>query len=210
MKTSLPRSHLAILNNQTLQSLRTQHAQAAPTNPRLPGGIRVSNLQSLIRPSSDQLLIQAIAHIKHPGLQRLLSAVLSEPEAQLALLTPYPESAKPRSWAPRFPVETLRRGAELASFWCVLCQDERDVLYVATFIKGLSSLLLPFVVGTANLDDILFTLVRPALHRLDHSSPAQGQLLRLALGWGNADEVDSGYAPAMVEAIKRALLAVGM
>lgn len=208
MKTSHPRRHLAILNELTLQGLQSQQTQSSVTT--LSEGIHVRRHPVINPPRPEQLLLQAIAQVKHAGLQRLLSAVVSEPEVQAALLTPCAATGNRRSDQPSYPVEALRRAADLASYWCVLCQQEREVLFVATFIQGLGSLLAPYVVGPANLNDILFTLVRPALHRLDYSSPLQGQLLRLVLGWGNVDEVDSCYVPGMVQAVKRALLAVGI
>ena len=85
---------------------------------------------------------------------------------------------------------------------------ERAVLFVATVIRGIQALLSDYVVGPANLEDVMFTLVRPALHRLDDSAPRQACLLRLSLGWGNADEVDAFYVPRLQESVARALRAV--
>jgi len=162
-----------------------------------------------------ELIRQAMAKVAHPELHTFLTLVASEPEVRQALSTPMAGSAASAASAPRlplsfqsYPVQMLRRAGELASFWCANGQNERDVLYAATFIAGIGHLLAGSLVGQSSLDDVLFTLVRPHLHRLDDSAPHQASLLRLALGWGNADEVDAWYVPRLQEAVARALSAV--
>ena len=84
-------------------------------------------------------------------------------------------------------------------------REERDILYVATFVQGCRSLLAHCVVGDVDLDDVLFTIVRGFLHRLDDAAPRQASLLRLCLGWGNSDEIDDYYVPRLQQAVHRAL-----
>lgn len=162
-----------------------------------------------------ELIRQAMAKVAHLELHTFLNLVAAEPEVRQALSTPIAGPAASAASGQRlplsfqsYPVQTLRRAGELASFWCANGQNERDVLYAATFIAGIGHLLASSVVGHSSLDDVLFTLVRPHLHRLDDSAPHQASLLRLALGWGNADEVDAWYVPRLQEAVARALSAV--
>jgi hypothetical protein len=111
--------------------------------------------------------------------------VVTESEVELALTTPIPtpgSSSGMRQPFQSYPVQSLRRAAEMAGYWCAFGREERSVLYVATLIRGIGHLLADYVVGSAKLDDILFTLVRPALHRLDDSAPRQACLLCLFAG----------------------------
>jgi hypothetical protein len=46
------------------------------------------------------------------------------------------------------------------------------------------------------------------LHGLDDQVPRCSRLLRLALGWGCADEIDDHYVPRLQIAVERALAQV--
>jgi hypothetical protein len=221
MKNTITRRHLAVLNDQSLQATNTSNAgKATPSLQRqrisrqgalssLPPGVYlgVPAVEITVGVPASELLRQAIAKLRQPELHAFLSAVVAEPEVALALSTAISPKGVSRS-LPTYPVQSLRRAAELASFWCGFGPDEREVLYAATFIQGLRHLLADVVLGAASLDDILFTLVRPHLHRLDQRAARHASLLRLALGWGNADEVDAHYVPRLQEAVARALRCV--
>ncbi len=203
--------HLAVLNDLSLKHLQAP-APCETASPRTnPRATRVVELTLGVSPL--ELVDQVLAGVPGWPMREFLSSVFTEPEVELALTTPMPTvMPTPSSPAyqafPTYPVQRLRRAAEMASFWCALGREERAVLYVATLVRGIGHLLSGCVVGSASLDDILFTLVRPALHRLDDVAPRQARLLRLCLGWGNADEVDVCYVPRLQKSVAQALRAV--
>lgn len=147
----------------------------------------------------------AVSQVKNLDLREFLQSLVQEPEVAQALSTPVAQLPLSTACVPRYPMKALSRAAEMAGYWYALGAMERDVLYVATLIRGVQTLLVNTVAGSADLEDILFTLARRALHRLDDRAPRQATLLRLALGWGNADEVDAYYVPRLQEAVARAL-----
>lgn len=215
MKTITRRQ--SVLNDLSLQARSNSPSQnqlprsSRPISlDRLPAGVflAVPSVEITVGLPATQLISQSIAKVSHPELRSFLTAVAAEPEVAQALSTPAASASRSTLSFQSYPVQTLRRAAELASYWCAYGQIERDVLFAATFIAGIGHLLAGSVIGNSSLDDILFTLVRPHLHRLDGSAPRQASLLRLALGWGNADEVDAWYVPRLQEAVARALSAV--
>ena len=146
--------------------------------------------------------------VKNPQLHLLLVSVVIEPEVEQALTCEIGHSLTVVGRIPVYPVQALRRAAEMAAYWCAFGAQEREVLYVATCIRGIGYLLAGHVSPGADLNDIVFTLVRPALHRLDDSAPLLARRLRLALGWGNDDEVGAWGGPNAQESVARALAAV--
>jgi hypothetical protein len=62
------------------------------------------------------------------------------------------------------------------------------VVYVATFLHGIEHWLVPCMHPHSDVRDVMFTIARSALHRLDDAQPAYGGLLRLCMGWSNPDE----------------------
>lgn len=163
---------------------------------------------------------QLLAEVPDRHLRSFLASVFEEPEVRLVLTTPLPPAARSRGTAaaygrgrsgplnPRLPAQVLGRAASLASYWGAHGEAVRQVLYVATVIRGIECLLAGFVVGPANLHDVMFTLVLPALRRLDDTDARLASLLRLALDLGNADEVDAVYVPHLLDSVQRALQAV--
>lgn len=163
---------------------------------------------------------QLLAEVPDRHLRSFLASVFEEPEVRLVLTTPMPPATRSRSTAsaygrgrsgplnPRLPAQVLGRAASLASYWGAHGEAVRQVLYVATLIRGIECLLAGFVVGPANLHDVMFTLVLPALRRLDDTDARLASLLRLALDLGNADEVDAVYVPHLLDSVGRALQAV--
>ena len=224
MKTRHTPHHLAVLNELNLKAFQTPNRPINPLSPPDQGFVpsdssdptasganqpsrRVVELTVGVNPRD--LLEQVLAGVASWPLREFLGEVLAEPEVELALTTPIPaSSSSTRQSLQSYPVQRLRRAAEMAGYWCAFGRDERSVLYVATLVRGIGELLAGYVVGGANLDDILFTLVRPALHRLDDGEPRQACLLRLCLGWGNADEVDACYVPRLQKSVAQALRAV--
>ena len=89
--------------------------------------------------------------------------------------------------------------------WCALGRAQSDVLYAATVLQGLHLRLHRFVYGKADVADVLFTLVHPALRQLDDDAPLTARWLRELMGWGNWDESDPDYLQQMKHALQRTL-----
>ena len=170
----------------------------------------------------DRLLTDAVSRVKNTALQEFLTSVMHEPEIYQALTSatfvPMNASAQPSTHpgsairrnqpsAPdhSYPIQALRRAGEMAAYWCACGAEERDVLFVATLLQGAQRLLAAVVQGDSTIEDVMFTLVRRSLHRLDDHTPRCSRLLRLALGWGCADEIDDFYVPRLQIAVQRAL-----
>ena len=152
-----------------------------------------------IAPSTGACLASLIRDIHCPKTRQFLSSVLAEPEMELLSFTP--DAGNPD----QLPIQCLQQAARLATAWCLLARTERDMLFVATVLHGLHMRLPRLVSGDVAVADVLFTLVMPALHRLDDVAPAQASLLRHLMGWGNQDELDEHYLPQMLHAMHRAL-----
>lgn len=162
------------------------------------------------------LVSQAVDKVRHPGLNRLLSSFMQEPEIREVMLCmpassdcpdalSVPGEAPSLSTAPTWPIQRLRRAAELAQYLCAVGRDEREVLYVATLLQGCQPLLNQGLQNTASRQDVLRTLVRKSLHQLEESHPRQAWLLRQAMGWGLEDEVDDFYVPRLQQSVARSL-----
>jgi hypothetical protein len=157
-----------------------------------------------VGPDPEKLLQQTASQVRHPGLQGLLVQFINEPEIR-QVLTRLAEPQSPGAKHPTLTIQQLRRAAELAQYWCAFGREEREVLYVATLVQGCQSLLESTLSPGASAADVLFTIVRSSLHRLDDRYPRQAFLLRLSLGWGNADEGDEYYVPRLQQSVERAL-----
>lgn len=154
-----------------------------------------------------QVIIQdTIAAVRDSDLRVFLDSVLKEPEVEQVLTTRVPG----KGYYQRYAIQYLRRAASMANFWCVRERREREVVYVATVVEGLKQLMAPWIVGAANAEDVVFTIVRSALYRLDDNAPGLASQLRLSLGWGNADEFDNSYIPSVQQVIRRALQSAGL
>ncbi len=139
--------------------------------------------------------------LRSPALRLFLTSVLAEREIQTLLAQP----GMSQNEVPCTAGDLVQRAAARVSFWCVLGRAQCEVLYAATVVAGIGRLLAPTVVGACRGDDVLFTLVRSALHRLDEETPSEAALLRQCLGWGNGDEIDEQLVPGLRRAIARAL-----
>lgn len=164
----------------------------------------------------DQLLKELLVHVHTPPLREFLSAVVHEPEIRqvLTTLAPKPEASvrQTSTCTMSYPseclfyaVEALRRAASVASYWTTGGVTERDVLFVATVLQGLHPLIQPLVQGDAEVSDVLLTLVRGSLHRLDVQAPGCAYWLRIALGWSNEDDIDPIHAPRLRHLVQKAL-----
>jgi DNA polymerase III psi subunit len=165
------------------------------------------------------LVAEAVARVRHPGLNRLLASFTQEPEIREALLGMEVPSGDPDAFsgqgqsascssAPTWPIQRLRRAAELAQYLCAFGREEREVLYVATLLQGCQPLLNRGLQNTASQQDVLRTLVRKSLQQLEERYPRQAWLLRQSMGWGLEDEVDDFYVPRLQRSILRSLAQV--
>ena len=161
----------------------------------------------VVKTDSRTQIEQTLGAVQCAALRQFLSAVVAEHEVKL-VLTHVPRLIPQQNQTP--VLVQLRRAAQITCFWSVHTA-ERETLYVATFIRGVQELLGSQVVGsTCTASELTFAIVRVALHRLDDQAPAQSRLLRLALGWGNEDEVDAVYVPRIQHTVLQALRSVGL
>lgn len=187
--------------------LRQQEIRPAPTAPRrelvLPDGVKLIPLDGI---DPHMIVRDTIRAVRDSHLRDFLEAVLAEPEVEQVLTT----RRNGAGYYQHYAIQYLRRAAGLASFWCAQGRLEREVMYVATLVEGLKLVLMPSLVGAASIEDVVFTIARPHLHRLDEQAPRLSDLLRLSLGWGNTDEIDGRYIPGQQKAIRRALEQAGL
>lgn len=179
------------------------NANMSPANPSI-------LINQITAADTDLLLLDVVSRVKNPAMREFLQSVLHEPEILHALTAPTMMSMSPTAMTRTYPIQALRRAGELAAYWCGCGGEERDALFVATLIKGAQKLLAPVVQGCSTAEDVMFTLVRKALHRLDDEAPRCSRLLRLSLGWGCEDDVDDFYVPRLQIAVRRALTQVSV
>lgn len=150
------------------------------------------------------LIDKLLRSVDCQALRQFLASVLAESDVAQAL-TRLRHHGKP------LPITSLRRAAEMARCWSAFGAQERETLFVATLVRGVQELLADQVVGNScTPSELMFAIVRSALHRLDDAAPRQASLLRLALGWGNEDEIDAFYVPRIQDTVLRALSSVGL
>jgi len=152
-----------------------------------------------------QFLIEATRQaVDCEHLRDFLGTVLAERDVAQAL-------ARGRGNGHPPPIVSLRRAAEMARCWSAFGAQERETLFVATVLRGVQELLADQVVGSrCTPSELVFAIARSALHRLDDAAPRPASLLRLALGWGNEDEIDAFYVPRIQHTVMQALSSVGL
>jgi hypothetical protein len=148
----------------------------------------------------DAKLESAISVIVHPALQTFLSSVFTEPEVRQILIQPVLRKGVMHG----IRVESLKTIALGVQYWCSFGEAQREVLYVATVLHGIQHWLAPCIQGGSDCGDVMHTLVLCALRVLDNADPMLGGLLRLCMGWANADE-DSEFAVSLRERMQRAV-----
>ena len=221
--TTAPRHFLAQHQPQTLAQKRVlvrniagvaSAASLLPTSQPAPRTRAVVELT--IGKDPQTLVAEAVAKVRHPGLNRLLTSFVQEPEIREMLLRMEETASEPdalmgrgksarRSTQPSWPIQRLRRAAELAQYLSAFGHEEREVLYVATLLQGCQPMLNSGLQNTASQSDVLRTLVRKSLFQLEEGFPRQAWLLRQSMGWGLEDEVDDFYVPRLQQAVTRSL-----
>jgi hypothetical protein len=179
------------------------------THPTAPGCATPVHLQLIVNPYSSQLASQsvgsdqpskgdsllsysyadfllqcAIDQVQYPVLQAFLATVMGEPEVRQVLTQPVLRHGKTVG----IRIQSLQSVASQMRRDCDLSPTQGDVLFVATLLHGIESWLKPCVMGNSDLRDVMFTIVRAALHQLDGRNHAFAELLRLCMGWGRVDE----------------------
>jgi hypothetical protein len=151
---------------------------------------------------------QILETINSEALRKFLQCVLEEREVCQAVS----QLAKRRHKAGHlYRIEQLDHAASITRTWLDWIDPDKETLYVATLIRGIQELLTPQIVGNScTPSNLMFSIVCSALRRLDDEAPRQAWLLRLALGWGNEDEIDAVYIPRIHHIVNRALCSVGL
>ena len=148
-----------------------------------------------------EVIDDTMAGIQHPKLREFLKAVAQEPEVNYLMCMRRNPSARKQQYG----VECLHLAAREASCFKAIAPQQREVVYAATILLGCRTLIAPCKESQSTPDDILFTIVRQALHRLDKSAPKQARLLRLCMGWGNEEETQSDIFLGLKQIIYRSL-----
>jgi hypothetical protein len=148
----------------------------------------------------NQLLDNAVNVLADPALRTFLASVIKEPEVRKILIQPVLRKGVQHG----IRVESLQTVALGVQYWCSFGDDQREVLYLATVLHGIQHSLAPCIQGGSDYADFMFTLARSALHTLDDAHPSHAGLLRLCMGWANADE-ESDFALALRERMQRAV-----
>ena len=156
----------------------------------------ISSGQAITHGNAALATLEAAARqITNPHLRQFFNAVVQEPEIHLALTTPFTEDQRIEMGhgyfyaTDRYPIQIIQRAVCSSGLWCAHRPLMHDVLLVATIVQSARQLLQDYISPGADLDDVLFTLIRPALHRLDDRNVVAAHLLRGVLGLGNFDEV---------------------
>jgi hypothetical protein len=146
-----------------------------------------------------------MAAIQNPQLREFLQAVVQEPEVKFLMCMRRNANSRKQQYG----VECLHLAAREASCHHAISPRQREAVYTATILMGCKTLLVPNKSSKSTADDILFTIVRQALHRLDDSAPKQARLLRLCLGWGSEEETQTdihyGLKRLINDSLERAL-----
>lgn len=153
--------------------------------------------QNLIAP-----MLQCIAR---PTLARFVQDILQEPEIRAAL------SAQVQIGPNHYgPIDALHGTVIMVRVWSTDMLAVRETMQVACILRGIQELLIPQIRGNSSPSDILITIVRKALYRLDRQDQLRANLLRLLLGWGNEDEIDVLYVPRLQQHMYWVLSLIGL
>jgi len=176
-------AHLQLIVNPYSSQLASQ--SVGSDQPSKGGSSSYSNSCSY----ADFLLQCAIDQVQYPVLQAFLATVMAEPEVRQVLTQPVLRHGKTVG----IRIQSLQSVALQMRRDCDLSPTQGDVLFVATLLHGIEYWLKPCVMGNSDLRDVMFTIVRAALHQLDGRNHAFAELLRLCMGWGRVDEESLFY-----------------
>ncbi len=130
------------------------------------------------------LMDECVNRIPDAPLRLFLGTIFNDPQVSQVLGNQVTEGGKSTG----LRVVKLREIAANVLRPAQVNPHEFQAVYVATFLHGIQYFLQPSVGGKNALRDVMYTLVRSALQRLEFGNPGMANLLRLCMGWGNFDE----------------------
>lgn len=146
------------------------------------------------------LVRRCVGSIRNPALRNFMGTVMAERDVNRVLTMLPGESLRFTRW----PIDRVRSAAESVSLRSPLLPAQREVLFVACVLAGIAVLIEPCVAYPSNTDDVMRSIVRESLQRLDRESPSMATALRNGMGWGNHDEMDGEALEGMQQAIRMA------
>lgn len=144
------------------------------------------------------LMRRCVGSIRNPALRNFVGTVMAERDVNRVLTMLPGESLRYTRW----PIDRVRSAAESVALHASLMPAQREVLFVACLLAGIAVLIEPCVAYPSNTDDVMRSIVREALHRLDRESPSRATALRNGMGWGNDDEMDGEALEGIQQAVR--------
>ncbi len=144
----------------------------------------VPTVEITLGPDPQVLIRRAINKVSHPALRTFLRTVMAERDVNRVLTLLLDDGRKLQ----RLPIDRLRAAAETARNRSMLAAPAREILYTAVLISGIESLLGETVRPPYTSRDVIRSVVRDALRRLEQQDEERACELRNFLGWGNDDE----------------------
>lgn len=154
------------------QRSKSQRTQIVPT------------VEVTFGPDPQVLIQRAISKVSNPALRTFLRTVMAERDVNRVLTLLLSDGRKLQ----RLPIDRLRAAAETARNRSMLDARSREILYTAVLISGIESLLGETVEPPYDSQDVIRSVVREAMRRLDQQDEDRACALRNFLGWGNDDE----------------------
>jgi len=131
------------------------------------------------------LLIESLSlQVRSFYVREFLEETLTEVDLQKVLATPI----RADGMKVRLLVEAVQPIAEEARSVAHGSAEELDAVYVATLLHGIDYCFFPALRGKYDAVDALYSMVYPALVRLDTRDPKAASALRICMRWGNFDE----------------------
>jgi hypothetical protein len=146
------------------------------------------------------LMDDSVDCIPDAPLRQFMRSVINEPSVCKLLGSQVKEDGKPAG----LRIRKLREIAADVLRHAKVDDQEFQAVYVATFLHGIQYLLQPELSGSTVLRDVMCTLVRGPLQRLQSAHPRMAELVRLCMGWGNADE-ETVFTTWLEERMKQAI-----
>lgn len=133
-------------------------------------------------------------------LSQFMRSVINEPPVWKVLVTQVTEGGQPAG----LRIVKLRQIAADILRHARVNDQEFQAVYVATFLHGIQYLLQAEISGSSVLRDVMRTLVRGPLQRLQSAHPHMANRVRLCMGWGNSDE-ETVFTAWLQERMTRAI-----
>jgi hypothetical protein len=165
-------------------------------------GLRPTAVKPVTQPSSD-----IFDGLKHAPLISFVQAVFNESECRRIL-----EETPSACGVPvASPTRRLRAAAWSTSQYPKSTRLQAEVIYAATLILGLQNMLKAAadqnsgdMLAQGVQPDVFFSICRPALYRLESLASVHAVLLRIALNWGNQDEMLDEEAQRIQSIVRQA------